>query len=92
MAAPVYTTDLEGCRSVELEGLTIFYHGRSGTTHILAPPSPDILDALARGPAAVCELHARLAASFDLGEQSGAREALAARLAELESAGLVARA
>ena len=92
MAAPGFTTDLEGCRSVELEGLTIFYHAPSGTTHILAPPSPAILDALAEGAADAAGLQRRLAAAFDLGDEAAAREALAARLGELENAGLVARA
>ena len=91
MAGPYYSADLENCRLVELEGLTIFFHGRSGTTHILAPPSPAILDALAQGAADLPGLYARLAQIFDLGEEAPASAALGARLAELEAAGLVAR-
>ena len=35
----------------ELEGLTLLYHRPSGITHVLLPPAPEILDALAEGPA-----------------------------------------
>ena len=90
MAGPLYSADLDGCRSVELEGLTLLFHARSCMTHILAPPSPDILAALAE-PTDLAGLHARLAASFDLGDAAAAFEALSARLAELEAAGLVMR-
>ena len=40
MAAPVYAADPpETLPSVELEGLTLLFHRRSGLTHILAPPA-----------------------------------------------------
>ena len=52
MAASLYAADPpETLRTVELEGLTLLYHRRSGLTHILAPPAPQILAALAAGPA-----------------------------------------
>jgi hypothetical protein len=57
--------------TVEMEGLTLLFHAASGQTHILAPPAPQILAALAGN------------------EDAGT--ALAARLAELEAAGLVHR-
>lgn len=88
MAGPIYIRDAEGCRSIELEGLTLLFHPRSGLTHILAPPSPQILDALAQGAADAPTLLERLRAKFDFTGDEGA-EALAARLAELDAAGLV---
>ena len=87
MTAPLYFADTEGLQKVELEGLAILFHERSGMTHILAPPAPQILDALATGPAEVPELLRRLREVYDLDE--GAAAAVAARLGELELAGLV---
>jgi hypothetical protein len=51
---------------------------------------PELLIALADGPAAVPELLARLAARHDLGDADAG--ALADRLDELVAAGLVSRA
>ena len=76
-------------RSVELEGLTALFHLPSGMTHILAPPAPQILQALGRGPADAGELTERLAEWFEL---DGGSEAMAGRLVELEAAGLLKRA
>jgi PqqD family protein of HPr-rel-A system len=91
MAASLYAADPpETVRSVELEGLTLLYHRRSGLTHILAPPAPQILAALAAGPADSAEIVARIAADFDV-EAEDPAGAIAARLAELEAAGLVWR-
>jgi PqqD family protein of HPr-rel-A system len=91
MAAPFYAADPpELLRSVELEGLTLLFHRRSGLTHILAPPAPQILAALAQGPAAGEAIAARIAADFEL-ESEDPAAALEARLAELEAAGLVWR-
>jgi PqqD family protein of HPr-rel-A system len=58
-------------------------------THIVAPPAPQILEALAGRAADAAELAARLGETFEI---EGGEEAMAARLAELEAAGLVARA
>ena len=91
MSGPIYISDADGCRTVELEGLTLLFHERSGTTHILAPPSPEILDALAGGSADARALLERLKARFDFADENG-EAALAARLSELEAAGLVRRA
>ena len=90
MAGPVYAADPpELSRAEPLEALTALFHRRSGLTHILAPPAPQILEALAEAPADAEGLLARLREQFDLGE-AGA-DALGARLAELEAAGLVWR-
>ncbi|HEX9966054.1 MAG TPA: HPr-rel-A system PqqD family peptide chaperone [Allosphingosinicella sp.] len=91
MAASLYAADPpETVRTVEVEGLTLLYHRPSGLTHFLAPPAPQILAALAVGPASAADIAARIAEEFDLdSEDPGA--AIAARLAELEAAGLVWR-
>ncbi len=91
MAASLYAADpLEAFRSVEVEGLTLVYHRRSGLTHILAPPAPQILAALAKGAASAAEIVDRIGEGFDL-ESDDPAAAIAARLAELEAAGLVWR-
>lgn len=91
MPGPIYQTDPDPHSAVELEGLTLLFHPRSGMTHIVAPPAPQILAALAQGPADAATLLARLTADFDFGDQDAAT-AVAARLAELETAGLISRA
>jgi PqqD family protein of HPr-rel-A system len=92
MAGPRYIADPpEAVRQVELEGLTALYHRPSGTTHILAAPAPQILEALAGTAGDAEEVAARLSEVFDLAAEDSAA-AVAARLAELEAAGLVRRA
>ena len=89
MAGPSYIADDESqIRKVELDGLTALFHVPSGMTHIVAPPAPQILEALAGRPADLKELARRLSRNFDV---DGAESALAARLDELEAAGLVSR-
>jgi PqqD family protein of HPr-rel-A system len=89
VAGPVYIADPESAvRSVELDGLTALFHEPSGMTHIVAPPAPQILDALRAGPADAAELLRRLRARFEFDGE----EAIHARLDELEAAGLVRRA
>jgi PqqD family protein of HPr-rel-A system len=90
MAGPVYIADPEKLvRKVELDGLTALFHVPSGMTHIVAPPAPQILEALGAGPADAEELARRLNEVFEI---EGGEEVMAARLAELEAAGLVRRA
>jgi PqqD family protein of HPr-rel-A system len=92
MAGPLYIADApDALRIVELDGLTAVFHRPSGMTHILAPPAPQILQALAGSAADAGELLRRIGARFDV-EGEGAEAALAARIAELEAAGLVRRA
>ncbi|OYW23805.1 MAG: HPr-rel-A system PqqD family protein [Sphingomonas sp. 32-62-10] len=74
-------------RVVPLDDLTLIYHRASGMTHLLAPPAPEILDALAAAPLTSAALLARLADEFDLSDADPA--ALVARLDELVAAGLV---
>ncbi len=91
MAASLYAADPpEAMRVEQLEGLTLLYHRKSGLTHFLAPPAPQILAALAAGPASAAEIATRMGESFEI-ESEDPAAAIAARLAELEAAGLVRR-
>lgn len=73
-------------RAVPCETLTLIYHRPSGTTHVVAPPVPAILDALAQ------PMTARdLAAQLGFADEEAAA-LIAERLAELADAGLVRRA
>lgn len=74
---------------VPLDSLTLVFDRRSGITHIVDAPVPEILDALGAAPLALDALLACLAAQFDLVDADTA--ALAVRLDELAAAGLVER-
>ncbi len=80
----------EQIRFVSFDGLTAIYHRRSGQTHIVSEPLPEILFALAEGPLSPEALLARLSAGAEI--DAGAGVALAARIAELEAIGLVVSA
>jgi PqqD family protein of HPr-rel-A system len=89
MAGQLYAADPpEELRRIELDGLVALFHLPSGMTHIVAPPAPQILDALGAGPADAAEILARMRVHFDVEEGA---DAVAARLAELETVGLVRR-
>ncbi len=89
MADAIYIADdLYDLVTVPLDGLSLVYHAPSGTTHIVAPPAPEILEALMDGPADAMELLRRLHAKYEFDGD----EAIHARLGELEEAGLVRRA
>ena len=92
MAGPRYVTDSpELVQKVEFDGLTALFHLPSGTTHILAAPAPQILEALAKGPATAATIMTRIRKDFEVDSARGAMLILEARLDELEAAGLVAR-
>lgn len=89
MSGPTYIADpAADLTGVTLDGLSVLFHAPSGMTHIVAPPAPEILEALQAGPADATELLDRLRRRFDFDGD----EAIHARLAELEEAGLVRRA
>jgi PqqD family protein of HPr-rel-A system len=91
MAGTIYIADEAGAvRAVALDGLVALFHAPSGMTHIVAPPAPQILEALRQGPADSRTLLARIAEVYEIEE--GGAEAIESRLAELEVAGLVRRA
>jgi PqqD family protein of HPr-rel-A system len=86
---PRYRADPpDAARRVELEGLTLLFHRASGMTHVLAPPSPQILDMLLGSDATLAVLKTRMEERFEL---VGGADNLAARLEELVAAGLVER-
>jgi PqqD family protein of HPr-rel-A system len=72
-----------------LDSLTALFDRRSGQTHILNSPMPELIAALARGPASLDDLTARLSETFDLSADDAVADTLAARLAELAALGLV---
>jgi PqqD family protein of HPr-rel-A system len=90
--APLYIADdAADVRAVELDGLVALFHAPSGMTHVVAPPAPQILEALGQGPGDARAILERIRARYDV-EEEGAADAIAARLGELEAAGLVRRA
>lgn len=72
-----------------LGDLTAIYHRASGVTHVVAPPAPEILAALAPAPLTLDALLAALSAAYDVTDAD--RDMLSARVEELVAAGLVAR-
>ncbi len=91
MAAALYHVDPEDCvREIVLDGLALLYHQRSGMTHIVASPATQILEALRIGPCDIHALLARMSEFYDF-EDEDCAAAVAARLDELEAAGLVRR-
>lgn len=92
MAGPRWIADPQGLiRLVELDGLAALFHRPSGLTHILAAPAPQILAVLADGAADADSILERISARFEISADDAAAS-IAARLAELEAAGLVRRA
>jgi PqqD family protein of HPr-rel-A system len=91
MADPRYSADPpEQVLTVELDALTALFHKPSGITHILAPPAPQILEALREGPATAATILSRMRKRYALGDgDADAMPSLAARLGELEVAGLI---
>jgi PqqD family protein of HPr-rel-A system len=78
-------------KAVELGGLVALFHAPSGMTHVVAPPAPQIIEALQQGPGDARAILDRIRARYEVDEEAGG-DALDARLAELEAAGLVRRA
>ena len=74
-----------------LGAIDALYHRRSGETHLVAAPVPQILEALGEGPATSAGLMARLAARFDFDGEEDMAALLEQRLAELVGLGLVHR-
>lgn len=80
-----YGTDpLHERHSVPLDSLIAIYHRRSGQTHLVTSPVPEILAALRQGDADIGELLRRL----DIKDSAATRVSLEARLAELIATGL----
>lgn len=89
---PRYRAESADARLVEpLDMVTLLYQRRSGITHIVAEPVPEMLTAMGDDALTPAELVQRLSAQFDLGVQEDAEAVIAARLEELADLGLVFR-
>lgn len=87
-----YRADAADAMLVEpLDELTLIYHRRSGITHMVVEPVPQILAAMGEDALTLDQLLVRLSDSFDLGDAANAKAAVAARIDELVDLGLVAK-
>jgi PqqD family protein of HPr-rel-A system len=88
----LYKAETADMRIVEpLDMMTLIYQRRSGITHMVGEPVPQMLAAMAGDAVDAPMLVARLADSFDLGEAEAAIALIAERLEELAELGLVER-
>lgn len=76
---------------VPLDMMTLVYQRRSGITHMVGDPVPQILAAMGDDALDAATLAVRLAARFDLGGQADAAVLIAERLEELAMLGLLER-
>ena len=87
-----YQAEPAEARIVEpLDMMTLIYQRRSGITHMVGEPVPQMLDAMGSDAVDAATLALRLATSFDLGGQDDAVALIAERLEELAELGLVVR-
>lgn len=71
-----------------LDTMTLIYQRRSGMTHIVAEPVPEILAVMGNDAVSAAQVAARLAARFDF-DATDAEAIVASRLDELAALGLV---
>ena len=76
--------------AVELDPFVALYDRRSGITHLLAEPAPQLIELLRAAPLTFDELRTRVGEVFDAPDLSD--DALRARLMELVASGLIMRA
>lgn len=74
-----------------LDAVTLIYHRRSGITHIVAEPTPQILAAMGDGSMTAKAVTQKLSEDYDLGDTAEAQAVVSDRLEELAQLGLVAR-
>jgi PqqD family protein of HPr-rel-A system len=74
---------------VQLDELTAVFDRRSGQTHLLASPLPEMLQALGGGEWALHDFIIHLTDRFDMAGANDAAALIAERLAELAALGLV---
>lgn len=88
MPEPLFrSVRVETLRIDWLDDFTLVYHRASGITHLLNAPAPEILATVGEAGMTLASLVEALGAEFDLPDLDA--DALAARLDELVSAGLV---
>ncbi len=91
-AVPRFCADApEHFRLAQLDTFAALFHRRSGITHVISEPVPEILAALATNPQTLDELIANLSTAHEFEPGEDVRVVLAERLTELEAAGLVFR-
>ena len=74
-----------------LDVITLIYQRRSGITHMVAEPVPEILAAMGHEAMDAAAVLQRLSAQFDLGGAEDAIAVVSARLEELADLGLIDR-
>ncbi|MEW6577521.1 MAG: HPr-rel-A system PqqD family peptide chaperone [Pseudomonadota bacterium] len=74
-----------------LDMMTLIYQRRSGITHMVGEPVPQMLAAMGDNAVDAAILAKRLAKTFDLGGAADAVAVLSERLEELAELGLVER-
>lgn len=73
-----------------LDEMVLLYHRRSGQTHMVISPVPEILERMTDGETVTAAaMHDRLARDFDLGERDAAVAEIRAHLDALVALGLV---
>ncbi len=89
--SPFYKAELAEQLVVEpLDAMTLMYQRRSGITHIVAEPVPEILAVMSGDVLDAAQVAARLALQFDFDDRDS-EAIVATRLEELAMLGLVER-
>lgn len=93
-ATATYVRDAaDAVRTCVLDDIVLLYHPRSGQTHMVISPVPEILDHMPMGQTTSAQaLHDQLAQDFDLGPVDEAMAEIAAHCDALVDLGLVRRA
>ena len=73
-----------------LDAMTVIYHRRSGMTHMVAEPVPQILACMDAAPITASDVAQRIAAAFDV-DDAEVEAVIAARLEEMAELGIVER-
>jgi PqqD family protein of HPr-rel-A system len=73
-----------------LDAMTVIYHRRSGVTHIVADPVPQILASMDAASVTAADIVRRLAVAFEV-DDVAAQDIIAARLEEMAELGIVER-
>jgi PqqD family protein of HPr-rel-A system len=90
-AIKAYRRDVrDAVAACTLDDLVLLYHHRSGQTHMVISPVPEILERMTDGAElTAAQMHDRLAQEFDLGPREEAVEEIGAHLDALVALGLV---
>ncbi len=91
---PLYRAESPDLLIVEpLDDMTLIYHRRSGITHMVTAPVPEILEAMGQELVDIATITARLSHQFEM--EADASDVIAivdSRLADMMALGLVERA